>query len=180
MVQINLKVNGREHVAEVDSRMLLIEFIRDEIGLTGTHAGCMEARCGCCTVLVNDRAIKSCNVLAVQVTGTEITTLEGLCEAKLVASPGGETELGRMRLDERDLHPVQVALRAHGAVQCGFCTPGMVLTLVDYLGRNPEPTSDDLRLALSGDMCRCTGYQKIIEAGMAAAAQMRADVKSKT
>jgi carbon-monoxide dehydrogenase small subunit len=173
VAEISLKINGREVAVDVDSRTLVIELVRDVVGLTGTHAGCMEARCGCCTVLMNGRAIKSCNVLAVQAAGSEITTLEGLCEPKLDNSSNGDGLIGRMTLDENDLHPVQAAFRDNGAVQCGFCTPGMVLTLVDYLSRNHDPSEDDLRGALRGDLCRCTGYQKIIDAGMDAAARLR-------
>ncbi len=151
---IELSVNGRPRTADVAPRLLLLHFLRDTLGLTGTHSGCDTSQCGACTVLVDGAAVKSCTVLAVQVAGRTITTVEGLAQG------------------ER-LHPIQQAFwDAHG-LQCGFCTPGMMLTAIDLLARSPHPAEAEVREALSGNLCRCTGYQHIVAAVQRAAAAMR-------
>ena len=145
--EITLKVNGNDYKMTVDTRMTLIEAIRDEIGLTGTKEGCSVGECGTCTVLMDGKPIYSCIMLAVEAEGKEILTIEGLA-------------------DFDDLHPIQKSFIDHGAVQCGFCTPGMILTAKALLDENPNPTEEDVRKAISGNLCRCTGYSKIIEAIM--------------
>ena len=151
MKRISLTVNGRPVSAEIDERTLLLEFIRYTAGFTGAKNGCLEARCGCCNVLVDGAIVKSCNVLAMQIDGAEVKTVEGLA---------GEPDV---------LNTLQTAFHEHGALQCGFCTPGMLMTLTDFLNRCPDPTEKDVRRALAGNLCRCTGYQKIIEATLDAA-----------
>jgi carbon-monoxide dehydrogenase small subunit len=148
MNTLDVVVNDRQYTVDVEDRTLLIDLLRDRLGLTGTHNGCMEARCGCCAVLVDGRAVKSCNVLALQVANTRITTVEGL------ADPSGH------------LSPLQRAFREHGAVQCGFCTPGMLTVLTDVIADNPTAGADQLREGIRGNLCRCTGYQKIIDAAL--------------
>jgi len=145
--EITLKVNGNDYKMTVDTRMTLIEAIRDEIGLTGTKEGCGIGECGTCTVLMDGKPIYSCIMLAVEAEGKEILTIEGLA-------------------DSDGLHPMQKSFIDHGAVQCGFCTPGMILTAKALLDENPNPTEEDVRKAISGNLCRCTGYSKIIEAIM--------------
>jgi len=178
--RLSVSINGRPFDAEVDERTLLIELLRDEAELTGTHAGCWEARCGCCAVLVNGGSVKSCNVLALQVDGAEIRTVEGLAEERLVpfgdagGNGGGFIEARTVHADA--LHPLQAAFRDHGAVQCGFCTPGMLMVLLDLLERSPDPTEDEVREAIRGNLCRCTGYQKIIDATLDAAARLRGEL----
>lgn len=177
MRQVTITVNGSAVTAEVDERTLLLEFVRDVAGLTGTHNGCLEARCGCCSVEVDGAIVKSCNVLAVQVDGCAVTTIEGLAPQRLrpvehVTSQslaGMYQPLEALGASAEDLHPVQVAFHRRHALQCGFCTPGMVMVIKNYLQENPEPTRDDLRCAIAGNLCRCTGYQHIIDAGMEAA-----------
>ena len=151
---ITMHVNGITQTREVEPAVLLVEFLRETLGLTGTHVGCDTSQCGACTVLVDGRATKSCTVLAVQANGARVTTIEGL------ATDG-------------ELHPLQRAFREAHALQCGFCTPGMVLTAVDLLDRNPEPSDTEIRHALEGNLCRCTGYQNIVSAVSAAAAEAR-------
>ena len=141
----NVTVNGEAHAAEIESRLLLVHFLRQTLGLTGTHQGCDTTHCGACTVLLDGVPVKSCTVLAVQADGREITTVEGLQQGA-------------------ELHPVQVAFREEHGLQCGFCTPGMMLTSVALLKENPDPTDDEIRWALSGNICRCTGYQNIVKA----------------
>jgi carbon-monoxide dehydrogenase small subunit len=178
MERVSLTINGRPFDAEVDERTLLIELLRDEAGLTGTHAGCWEARCGCCAVLVDDGPVKSCNVLALQVDGAAITTVEGLAEERLIPFGGDESDGGfieAMAVDVDALHPLQAAFRDHGAVQCGFCTPGMLIVLLDLLERNRDPSEGDVREAIRGNLCRCTGYQKIVDAALDAAGRLRGD-----
>jgi aerobic carbon-monoxide dehydrogenase small subunit len=178
---VTITVNGREVAAEIDERTLLLEFIRDVAGLTGTHNGCLEARCGCCSVEVDGAIVKSCNVLAVQVAGRSVTTIEGLAPQRLrpveqitsQSLAGHYQPLDALGADAGDLHPVQAAFHACHALQCGFCTPGMVMVLKNYLEENPDPTRDDVRTAIAGNLCRCTGYQHIIDAGMQAAETMR-------
>ena len=142
---IAVTVNGQDRAAAVEARMLLVHFIRETLGLTGTHIGCDTSGCGACTVLVNDVPMKSCAMFAVQANGTEITTVEGL-------EQGGQ------------LHPVQQAFSEEHGLQCGFCTPGMMLTSIALLAENPSPSNEDVRWALSGQICRCTGYQNIVKA----------------
>jgi aerobic carbon-monoxide dehydrogenase small subunit len=145
MVQINMKVNGRTVSRPVEDRTLLVEFIRETLGLTGTHVGCDTGHCGACVVHLNGRSIKSCTMLAAQASGGEITTIEGLASGD-------------------DLHPVQAAFREHHALQCGFCTPGMIMSAVDLLNRIPNPDETTIRRNLDGNLCRCTGYHNIVKA----------------
>ena len=149
-VPVRLTVNGEPHDLEVEPRLLLVHALRDELGLTGTHVGCDTSNCGACTVHLDGRAAKSCTVLAVQAEGLEITTIEGL------GTPD-------------DLHPVQEAFWEHHGLQCGYCTPGMIMAGADLLKRNPDPSEDDVREALEGTLCRCTGYHNIVKAVQAAA-----------
>lgn len=142
--EIALKVNGQSHRLEVFPMARLLDVLREELQLTGTKEGCGEGECGACTVIVDGRIVNSCLVPVVQVNGSEITTIEGVA-------------------NEDDLHAVQHAFIEHGGAQCGICTPGMVLAAVDLLERNPQPTEADIRTALAGNLCRCTGYMKIFE-----------------
>ena len=154
-ITVELTVNGARHTAEVPARTLLVHFLRERLGLTGTHVGCDTTQCGACTVALDGLAVKSCTILAAQAGGHEITTIEGL------ASASGE------------LHPVQRAFREEHGLQCGYCTPGMVMALRQLLADNPDPTEDDVRRGLSGNICRCTGYQNIVAAALAAAELLR-------
>jgi carbon-monoxide dehydrogenase small subunit len=176
MQQLSMTVNGRRVTAEVDERMLLLEFIRDVANLTGTKNGCLEARCGCCTVHVDGRTVKSCNALALQFPGADVRTVESLArepatqtEDGAAAAPAGSAGLG----STARLSSLQQAFHEHGALQCGYCTPGMLMTLTDFLERNPEPTENDVRRGIAGNLCRCTGYQKIVDATLACAASLR-------
>ena len=153
MKRIAITVNGASHEAEVEPRQLLVYFVREQLELTGTVVGCDTSSCGACTVLLDGESVKSCTVLAVQADGSEVTTIEGL------ASNG-------------KLHPVQQAFHEHHALQCGFCTPGMVLATVSLLKENSSPTDEEIRHALEGNLCRCTGYQNIVKAVSAAAAEV--------
>jgi aerobic carbon-monoxide dehydrogenase small subunit len=155
MVSVSLKVNGNAVTKEVEGRMLLVEFLRNELHLTGTHVGCDTSQCGACVVHVDGEAMKSCSMLAVQADGTEVTTIEGLAE------DGGK------------LHPVQAAFQEYHGLQCGFCTPGMIMTSVDMIRRNPDLDEDTIRHELEGNICRCTGYQNIVRAVKAASDDMR-------
>ena len=182
MQDVTITINGTDVTAGIDERTLLLEYIRDVAGLTGTHNGCLEARCGCCSVEVEGNIVKSCNVLALQVNGKSVTTIEGLSPQRLrpvvqltsQSLAGMYQPLEVLGADANDLHPVQAAFHKCHALQCGFCTPGMVMVLKNYLEENPEPTRDDVRIAIAGNLCRCTGYQHIIDAGMEAAEQLRA------
>ncbi|HEV2385918.1 MAG TPA: (2Fe-2S)-binding protein [Candidatus Acidoferrales bacterium] len=158
-VEIGVQVNGKTCQNEIEPRMLLVHYLRDVLGLTGTHIGCETTLCGACTVLVDGRAVKSCTMLAVQADGSEITTIEGLAAAPEAA--GG-------------LHPVQEGFWEKHGLQCGYCTPGMILTAVQLLHDNPNPTRAEIRRALAGNLCRCTGYQHIVEAVEYAAKKLRA------
>lgn len=151
---ISVTVNGRAHRQEVEPRLLLVHFLRDVLRLTGTHVGCDTSSCGACTVLLNGQAVKSCTLLAVQADGAEITTIEGLAK-------NGE------------LHPLQEGFREKHGLQCGFCTPGMILTAWQLLERNPQPSEAEIRHALDGNYCRCTGYQNIVKAVQYAAEKMK-------
>ncbi len=153
MKRISVTVNGVRHEADVEPRTLLVHFIREQLELTGTNVGCDTSSCGACTILMDGQSAKSCTVLAVQADGAEVTTVEGL------ASNG-------------DWHPVQKAFHENHGLQCGFCTPGMMMAAVGYLDENPSPTEDEVRLALEGNLCRCTGYHNIVKAVLAAADDM--------
>jgi len=154
-VEVSTTVNGEAFRRTVEPRLLLSDFIRHELGLTGTHVGCEHGVCGACTVLMDGQAVRSCLVFAVQADGCALETVEGL-------TPG-----------DGPLHVLQEAFRdAHG-LQCGFCTPGMLMTLLPFLAENPDPSEDDVRLAISGNLCRCTGYAKIVDAALLAAKRMR-------
>jgi aerobic carbon-monoxide dehydrogenase small subunit len=155
-MQITLKINGDERTADVEPRMLLTSFIRDELNLTGTHLGCDTTSCGVCTVLLDGVPVKSCTVLAVQANGREITTVEGLVK-------------------DGELHPVQAAFKQEHGLQCGFCTPAMMLVGAALLEENPSPTEDEVRWAISGNLCRCTGYTNIVRAIRAAGEAMQAE-----
>jgi carbon-monoxide dehydrogenase small subunit len=149
-VHVTVTVNGERHEAEVEARQLLVYFLRETLGLTGTHVGCDTSNCGACTVHLNGDAVKSCTVLAAQADGSEVTTIEGM------ASNG-------------TLHPLQEAFWANHGLQCGYCTPGMIMASADLLVRNPDPSEHDVREALAGNLCRCTGYHNIVKAVLAAA-----------
>ena len=153
MKPISVNVNGVQHEADVEPRTLLAHFLREQIGLTGTNIGCDTSSCGACTVLMNGRSVKACTVLAVQADGESITTVEGLAE-------NGEW------------HAVQKAFHEAHGLQCGFCTPGMMMASVSYLKENPSPSEAEVRLALEGNLCRCTGYHNIVKAVLAAAEEM--------
>jgi carbon-monoxide dehydrogenase small subunit len=150
---ITLTVNGIPREVRAEPRALLVHVLRDQLGLTGTHIGCDTSQCGACTVLIDGRAVKSCSMLAVQAEGAQITTIEG------VGANG--------------LHPLQQAFWDKHGLQCGFCTPGMILTAADLLAQNPDPTEEEVRHALQGNLCRCTGYQNIVDAICVAATVMR-------
>ena len=145
-IHVSMKVNGKAVSADVAASTTLVEFIREHLRLTGTHVGCNTAQCGACTVHVDGRAVKSCNMLAAQASGAEVTTIEGL------ASANG------------DMHPMQAAFKEHHGLQCGFCTPGMVMSALELKGRFPNATDEQIREALDGNFCRCTGYQNIVKA----------------
>jgi len=155
-MQIELKVNGQAVSADVPPNTLLVQFIREHLRLTGTHVGCDTAQCGACTVMADGRSIKSCNVLAVQMAGSDITTIEG------VAAPDGT------------LHPVQAAFKECHGLQCGYCTPGMVMSSIDLLQHHPKASEHEIRELLEGNICRCTGYQDIVKAIQTAQAAMAA------
>jgi carbon-monoxide dehydrogenase small subunit len=144
-ISVSLTVNGRAVTADVEPRTLLVSLLRDHLKLTGTHIGCDTAQCGACTILMDGRAVKCCNILAVQAGGAKITTIEGL-------SANGE------------LHPMQAAFKEHHGLQCGFCTPGMVMSAMELAGKVKNPTDEQIREALDGNFCRCTGYQNIVKA----------------
>jgi carbon-monoxide dehydrogenase small subunit len=149
-VHVELTVNGEPRKADVEARLLLVHWLREELGLTGTHVGCDTTNCGACTVHMNGDAVKSCTVLTAQADGADITTIEGLS--------GGD-----------GLHPVQAAFMDKHGLQCGFCTPGMIMAAADLLARNPNPSDEEIRHGLEGNLCRCTGYHNIVEAVKAAA-----------
>lgn len=151
---ITVNVNGTSYTHQVEPRLLLVHYIRDILGLTGTHIGCDTSQCGACTVLVDSLAVKSCTLLAVQADGATVLTIEGLAE-------------------DGQLHPLQEGFWEEHGLQCGFCTPGMILTLYQVLERNPNPTEAEIRHGLSGNICRCTGYQNIIKAAQYAARRMQ-------
>ena len=154
MVQIEVTVNGEEQTGEVEPRLLLVHFIRETLSLTGTHIGCDTTHCGACTVIMDGRPVKSCTVFAVQANGREIMTVEGLQQ-------------------DGELHPIQKAFTEEHGLQCGFCTPGMMMTGVAFLRDNPSPSDDEIRRAISGNLCRCTGYVNIVKAYRSAAGKLR-------
>lgn len=153
-MQITVTVNGVTYTHDVEPRLLLVHYLRDVLNLTGTHIGCDTSQCGACTVLLNGKAVKSCTLFAVQADGAEITTIEGLAR-------------------DGQLHPVQEGFWEKHGLQCGYCTPGMIMTAVDFLQRNPKPTEEEIRHAIEGNLCRCTGYQNIVRAIQYAAEKMR-------
>ena len=154
MKRVSVTVNGIRHEADVEPRTLLVYFLREQLGLTGTSVGCDTSSCGACTLLVDGESIKSCTMLAVQAEGREITTIEGLAQ-------NGE------------FHAVQKAFHEHHGLQCGYCTPGMIMATVSYLRENPDPSERDVRHALEGNLCRCTGYHNIVQAVLAAAGELK-------
>jgi aerobic carbon-monoxide dehydrogenase small subunit len=152
--QISLTVNGKPVEALVEPRTLLIHFLRDQLRLTGPHVGCDTTHCGACTVDLDGKSVKSCTVFAVQADGADVLTIEGMAQA------------------DGTLHPLQQAFREHHGLQCGFCTPGMITRAYRLLQENPNPTEEEIRIGISGNLCRCTGYQNIVKAIVAAAAEM--------
>ena len=154
-VKVSLTVNGKPASAEVEERTLLVNFIRDTLRLTGTHVGCDTAQCGACTIHMDGRAVKSCNMLAMQAEGADIVTIEGIAKA------------------DGTLHPMQEAFRQHHGLQCGFCTPGMVMSAIDLVKDFPNPTEEQIREQIDGNLCRCTGYHNIVKAIKAASQTMR-------
>jgi aerobic carbon-monoxide dehydrogenase small subunit len=154
-VKVSMTVNGKPASGEVEERTLLVNFIRDHLRLTGTHVGCDTAQCGACTIHMNGRAVKSCNMLAMQAEGADLVTIEGIAKA------------------DGTLHPMQEAFRQHHGLQCGFCTPGMVMSAIDLVKNLPNPTEEQIRDQLDGNLCRCTGYHNIVKAIKAASQTMR-------
>jgi carbon-monoxide dehydrogenase small subunit len=156
--KVSLRINGVEHSREVEPRLLLVHFLRDVLGLTGTHIGCDTSSCGACTVMLDNMAVKSCTVLAVQADGAELLTIEGLAQGD-------------------GLHPLQEAFWECHGLQCGFCTPGMILSAYQLLMRNPKPSEPEIRHAIDGNLCRCTGYEHIVDSVQYAAKRMKGKVK---
>lgn len=154
MISVSMTVNGKAVSGEVEPRTLLVEFLRNQLNLTGTHVGCDTSQCGCCVVHVNGDSVKSCTMLAAQANGSQVTTIEGMAQ-------------------DGKLHPVQEAFRDNHGLQCGFCTPGMIMSAADLLQKNPDPTEHEVREWLEGNICRCTGYHNIVKSILAAAATMR-------
>ena len=154
---VTIEINGSSFTREVDSRLLLVHFLREDLQMTGTHIGCDTTHCGACTVLMDGRSIKACTVYAVQANGKSLTTIEGL-------------EIGGK------LHPLQQGFHEEHGLQCGFCTPGMIMRAVELLGKNPNPTEDEIRTGISGNLCRCTGYVNIVKSVQYAAEIMKAEV----
>jgi carbon-monoxide dehydrogenase small subunit len=154
---VTIEINGSSFTREVDSRLLLVHFIREDLQMTGTHIGCDTTHCGACTVLMDGRSIKSCTLFTIQANGKSLTTIEGL-------ENGGK------------LHPLQEGFHEEHGLQCGFCTPGMIMRAVELLGKNPNPTEDEIRTGISGNLCRCTGYVNIVKSVQYAAEKMKAEV----
>ena len=154
-ISVSMTVNGKAVAAELEPRTLLVQFLREQLRLTGTHVGCDTGQCGACTVHVNGRAVKACNILAVQAQGAEVVTIEG------IGTNSGE------------LHPMQTAFRDHHGLQCGFCTPGMVMNAIELVKKHPNPSEETVRVGLEGNFCRCTGYHNIVKAVLAGAAAMK-------
>jgi carbon-monoxide dehydrogenase small subunit len=151
---VKLTVNGKSVSVDVEDRTLLVQLLRDHLNLTGTHVGCDTSQCGACLVHIDGRAVKSCTVLVGQANGADVTTIEGIAKGD-------------------ELHPMQAAFRDNHGLQCGFCTPGMLTTLIEFLRDNPDPTEQEVRIAISGNLCRCTGYQGIVNAALDAARRLR-------
>jgi len=156
LVDVHLKVNGKPYVGQCEPRKLLADFLREDLGLTGTHVGCEHGICGACTILFNGEAARSCIMLAVQASGAELVTIEGLAK-------------------NGKLHPLQQAFHENHGLQCGFCTPGMLMAALDFLRVNPSPSEEEVREGISSVLCRCTGYRDIVRSVMAAAAAMRSE-----
>ncbi|MEL6721087.1 MAG: (2Fe-2S)-binding protein [Bacteroidota bacterium] len=154
--KITVTINGEQHSAEVEPRLLLVHFIRENLSMTGTHIGCDTSSCGACTVLLNGKSIKACTVLAVQADGKEIVTVEGLATTE-------------------GLHPIQEGFKENHGLHCGFCTPGMMMRAVELLEHNPNPSEEEIRWGISGNLCRCTGYNNIVKAIQYAGAKMRGE-----
>jgi carbon-monoxide dehydrogenase small subunit len=154
-VKVSMTVNGSQVSHDVEERTLLVNFIRESLNLTGTHVGCDTAQCGACTIHIDGRAVKSCNMLAMQAEGANVTTIEGLAAA------------------DGTLHPMQAAFKEHHGLQCGFCTPGMVMSAIDLVKNFPDPTEEQIREQLEGNLCRCTGYHNIVKAIQAAAPALK-------
>jgi aerobic carbon-monoxide dehydrogenase small subunit len=152
-MRISVKIDGVRYEDDVEPRLLLVHYLREQAGRIGTPIGCDTSNCGACTVLLNGRSVKSCSVLAVQANGAEVTTIQGLAD------------------DSGELHPLQQAFHEEHALQCGYCTPGMIMAAVDLLNENPHPTEEEVRDGLEGNLCRCTGYQNIVRAVLRAAGQ---------
>lgn len=152
---IKISVNGKDHEVEVDTRTVLADMIREQLRLTGTHIGCGTGSCGACTVILDGRTVKSCSILAADANGRSITTIEGLSRSS------------------KELHPIQEAFVKHQGLQCGYCTPGMVLSTLQLLETNPDPTEDEIRHGIAGNLCRCTGYQFIVDSIQAAASAIK-------
>ena len=152
-MNVTMTVNGQQRSGDVEPRLLLVHFLRDVLGLTGTHVGCDTSQCGACTIIMNGAAVKSCTVLAVQADGADLETIEGLAK-------------------DGKLHPIQTGFWEEHGLQCGFCTPGMIMTSVDLLKNNPAPSEEEIRRGIEGNLCRCTGYQNIVKAIQYAAKEM--------
>lgn len=161
MAQVRVTVDGVNYADEVEPRMLLVYYLRERLGKTGTLVGCDTSNCGACTVHLNGQSVKSCSVLAVQADGAEVTTIEGIAR-------------------DGKLHPVQEAFNTHHALQCGYCTPGMIMQAIDLLGDNPDPDEHEVREGIEGNLCRCTGYQNIVRAVQGAAQQMKPGARATT
>lgn len=159
--QITVTVNGEQHTLEVEPRTLLVHMIREMLNLTGTHIGCDTTSCGACTILVDGKSVKSCTVLAVQVNGKSITTIEGVST-------------------EGELNPIQEGFKENHGLHCGFCTPGMIMRATELLAHNPNPTEEEIRWGISGNLCRCTGYNNIVKAILYGAAKMRGEATAST
>ncbi|WP_341899405.1 (2Fe-2S)-binding protein [Ferrovibrio terrae] len=153
-ISVTITVNGQQETRDVEPRTLLVQFLRESLQLTGTHVGCDTSQCGACVVHIDGKSVKSCTILAAQAQGAKVTTIEGLAQ-------------------DGKLHPMQEAFREHHALQCGFCTPGMIMSAVDLAQRNPNPSEETVRHELEGNLCRCTGYHNIVKAVMAGAQAMR-------
>jgi aerobic carbon-monoxide dehydrogenase small subunit len=153
-VDVSMTINGQDVTAQVEERTLLVQLLRDQLGMTGTHVGCDTSQCGACVVHVDGKSVKSCSVFAWQVDGAQVATIEGIANGV-------------------DLHPMQAAFREHHGLQCGFCTPGMIMSALDLVAKNPDPSEAEIRGWLEGNLCRCTGYQNIVAAIKAGASAMR-------
>jgi aerobic carbon-monoxide dehydrogenase small subunit len=157
---VSVTVNGTRHEADVEPRQLLVYFIREGLGLTGTNVGCDTSTCGSCTVLLDGQSVKSCTMLAVQADGREVSTIEGMAR-------------------DGELHPIQQAFHQHHGLQCGYCTPGMIMAAASLIAENPDLTEESVRIGLEGNLCRCTGYQNIVKAVLAAAEEIQAPASSR-